>query len=333
MPKVSLVVPAYNAEKYISKCLQSILGQSEREIQIIVINDGSVDRTKEIVESFMEKDTRICLHNQKNRGLVYSRKQGIDLAEANYVMFVDADDWIAENAVEELYKAIIEDTVDIMIPGIIYAFDKTREVHRIEDKIYRDMEYFDALMQETVPHNIASCLYKKSVFAHVPWEQCEALSMGEDLVLNILIASRGVCAETVSREYYYYYQNASSMSHVDYDKIVKIYTSLDVIKAYLEQSELLENYKPQMEFLYYLHGIHYHGIMPFQRNYQVRKRLAARWRETGIDIYHNPCYLEFARKQPFSKKLFMLAYRYSFHLNYFLGSIAMPVFSRYKGRK
>ena len=157
--------------------------------------------------------------------------------------------------------------------------------------------------------------------------------MGEDLALSILLTSRGVRAVTLDRELYYYYQNPHSMSHFSYDKIVKIYDALDAIKAYLEQRQMLAKYRQQMDFLYYLHGIHYHGIMPFQRNYRLRRELKKRWQEQKIDIYRNPCYQEFVVRQPLEKKIFMKAYRYSFHLNYILGALIMPVFNRIKKRQ
>lgn len=256
----------------------------------------------------------------------------MEVSKAEYLLFVDADDWIAEYTVEELYEIAQRDCVDLVVPGMIYAFDKKEEHHRLERNYYSGMQFLEALLEERVPHNTASCLYKKSVFVDIPWEQCEKLFMGDDLVLSIFVASHGISAETLNREYYYYYQNADSMTHVAYEKIVKIYDALEVIRLYLQKQGLADKYQQQIDFLFYLHGIHYHGIMPFQRNLGVRKQLALRWKSLGINIYENPCYQDFVKRQPLSKRIFMKSYQYSFYLNYVLGVIIMPVFNCLKGR-
>ena len=97
MIKVSVVVSVYNGEKYIEKCIKSILRQSYKNIELIVVNDGSIDKTKKILDKYKES---IVVINKNNTGVSDSRNRGIDKATGEYIMFCDADDWLDKKAVE-----------------------------------------------------------------------------------------------------------------------------------------------------------------------------------------------------------------------------------------
>ena len=102
MKDISIIVPIYNAEKYISKCLDSIINQTKKELEIILINDGSTDRTEEIIKKYQDK--RIRYFKNKNQGIGKTRNFGIDKAKGKYLLFLDSDDFLVENACELLYK-------------------------------------------------------------------------------------------------------------------------------------------------------------------------------------------------------------------------------------
>ena len=110
--KVSVIVPAYNVECYLEKCIDSLLAQSLQEIEIICINDGSTDHTREIIEGKAEKDARITVIHQENQGLSAVRNRGIELARGKYVVFLDSDDWLEENALFNLYSVAESDNLD-----------------------------------------------------------------------------------------------------------------------------------------------------------------------------------------------------------------------------
>ena len=92
--KISIVIPTYNSEKYIARCLDSVLAQEERDFEAIVVNDGSKDKTAVLVEEYVKKDKRIILINQENGGVSKARNTGLDRAQGEYIFFVDSDDWI-----------------------------------------------------------------------------------------------------------------------------------------------------------------------------------------------------------------------------------------------
>lgn len=121
MIQISIVVLAYNVEKYIKRCINYILKQNCKDIELIIINDGSTDKTRDIIESF-SKINKIKIINKENSGVNSCRKLGLDLANGNYILFVDAADWIEENSIEIL-KKISSDKSDVIIFNSKIAFD------------------------------------------------------------------------------------------------------------------------------------------------------------------------------------------------------------------
>ena len=106
MPKISVIIPVYNTEKYLSECLNSVLAQTLSDIEIICINDGSTDDSAKILSEYLERDNRIKIINQKNSGVVVARNNGITQATADLIYPLDSDDIIAPNALEEMYSVI-----------------------------------------------------------------------------------------------------------------------------------------------------------------------------------------------------------------------------------
>ena len=101
-PKISIVIPVYNVEKYVSKCLQSVVNQTYRNLEIIIVNDGSTDNSVEIVKKYKKIDQRIKLINKENGGLSSARNAGISLVTGQYVTFIASDDWISSNYTDEM---------------------------------------------------------------------------------------------------------------------------------------------------------------------------------------------------------------------------------------
>src|SRR5699024_6485655 len=107
-PLISVIVPCYNVEEYLPKCVESILNQTYRNLEIFLVNDGSLDRSGEICDEYVVKDTRIKVIHKENGGLSDARNVALDIMTGEYVTFVDSDDYVAEDYVEYLYKLIEE---------------------------------------------------------------------------------------------------------------------------------------------------------------------------------------------------------------------------------
>ena len=131
LQKISIIIPVYNLEDYIAKCLDSIINQSYKNIEIIIVNDGSTDKSAEIFESYSKIDSRIKIFYQHNQGPSTARNTGLDVATGEYISFIDGDDWIEPDMIEMLYKNSRLYNADISVCNINYV---DREGNSIIDK-------------------------------------------------------------------------------------------------------------------------------------------------------------------------------------------------------
>ena len=166
---VSIIVPVYNVEKYLSKCIEILINQTYTNIEILLINDGSTDNSKKICEQFKEKDSRIKLINKENGGLSDARNKGLQEAIGKYIAFVDSDDYVEKNYIETLYSLITKFNSEIAIADfrVIKGAKKIKEDETkeycitpekaIEEMLYSDFYYISA----------CSKLYKKELFENV----------------------------------------------------------------------------------------------------------------------------------------------------------------------
>lgn len=133
MDKVSIIVPIYNVEGYLSKCLDSIIRQTYSNIEIILVNDGSTDNCLEICNNYKKKDRRIVVIDKENGGLSEARNTGIEISTGKYIMFIDSDDWISINMVEKLYDLIYEANACIAQCDFIRVYDE-KQINTSKEK-------------------------------------------------------------------------------------------------------------------------------------------------------------------------------------------------------
>ena len=124
---VSIVIPVYNVEEYIEKCIISVLNQTYKNIEIIIVNDGSIDKSEEKIQKFVKEDKRIKYIIKENGGLSSARNKGIETATGDYICFIDSDDWVAGNYIECLLSRIEQDKSDISICNIKYVYQDNFE--------------------------------------------------------------------------------------------------------------------------------------------------------------------------------------------------------------
>ena len=190
--KITVIVPVYNVENYLNKCLDSIITQTYKNIEIIVVNDGSTDASGEICKEFAEIDHRIIYIEQENAGLSAVRNTGLEIMSGDYVTFVDSDDWIEQDYLETLYKKIVEYQADIAV-GNYYSFNESEGMfyfHILGDsyyeKVYDNVSIFENLYdsQEMKSFALISAwgkLYKAGLFEHLRFDIGK---LGEDGYLN-----------------------------------------------------------------------------------------------------------------------------------------------------
>ena len=208
--KVSIIVPVYNTEKYICKCLESLIAQTLKEIEIICVNDGSTDNSLKILNYYQNKDLRIKIVNQKNSGPGKSRNTGIKIAKGDFIGFVDGDDWVDKNYFEKLYNAAIKYNCEISA-GDFYRQGKILKTKKLN---YKYMKAFytptEKINQAFIPkHNyVWNKIYKREKLLSMPFpENCYY----EDMrwLIKIIYNLNGFV--TVPNTFYYYRKNQGSI--------------------------------------------------------------------------------------------------------------------------
>ena len=127
MDLVSVIVPAYNIQNYIRRCVDSIRNQTYSELEILLIDDGSTDDTGELCDEFAQQDERITVYHKKNGGLSSARNYGIERAHGTYLSFIDADDWVKRDFIEVLYQNIKRANAELSIVGYSLICDNCKE--------------------------------------------------------------------------------------------------------------------------------------------------------------------------------------------------------------
>lgn len=184
MNTVSIIVPIYNAEKYIRRCIFSLLNQTHKEIEIILINDGSIDRTGEICDDYAQRYTNIHTYHQKNAGPSSARNLGICHATGTYIQFVDADDTIKAQMTEKLVSAM-DTGIDLAICGFEttkHTFAPTQTGLFPHQAIF---EHIGELYSGIILPSLCNKMYRKSIIENYNIELLQTCSFGEDLLFNL----------------------------------------------------------------------------------------------------------------------------------------------------
>lgn len=257
MPKVSVIIPIYNVENYVEKCIKSLISQSLTDLEIILVDDGSTDSSSVICDKYSILDSRIVVIHKKNGGLVSARKTGLKIAKGDYIGFVDGDDYIDERMYEDLLSYISKNGADVVNSGFLIdeSSIQIKNVDTADGSLITEniKKYIlDVSSRQLVPPSIWAKLYKRDViikcYNNVPDEQ----SYGEDLVCLLTCLCEGIKIKTIERAYYHYITRVDSISnsrsYCDFykesslllyvEKILKQYELFDELKVYLEENML-----------------------------------------------------------------------------------------------
>lgn len=223
---ITIVVPVYNSQNYLEKCIDSIVGQSYSELEIILVDDGSTDDSPTICDRYMQKDQRIKVIHKENGGLVSSRKAGVKEANGQYIVYVDGDDWIEKDRISRLVCNIIEQKADMVyMSGHIKEFDGYTTIVKedVVETVYTGKQIVDSLFSLIVDTNkcfkykILCTLWgwaiKKELLQEKQMFVDDRLLMGEDYtcVWLCLLGSESV---SIIKEFgYHYRQHSASITH------------------------------------------------------------------------------------------------------------------------
>ena len=209
---VSIIVPIYNTQKYLDQCVTSILSQTYRNLQIILVDDGSPDNCGKICDEYAKKDSRIKVIHKQNGGLSDARNVAIDIAKGEYIAFVDSDDCVAKNIYEVLYKNLKENKADISIANY-YRFENEEEIVEAsqEEKVtvYNRDEMFEHMYDDYLLTVVAwNKLYNKKLFSKLRYPKNKVI---EDAAIIHYLIDQSTNIVMTNLQLYYYYQRENSI--------------------------------------------------------------------------------------------------------------------------
>ena len=228
---ISVVVPIYMIDRYLGICVESLLNQTYRNLEIILVDDGSKDRCSEICDLYASKDSRIKVIHKENGGLVSARKAGVLAATGRYIGFVDGDDWVGPGFYQSLYNAIIQNDCDVAIAGFCRdLFNQTKSIYNTISSGYYEGKALKEVFQKMISygdfyrHGLSTYhwnkLFKREVVLKRQLEISDDVSIGEDAVVvyATLLDCKRICITDNCA--YHYRQREDSMlkSSVDFEK-------------------------------------------------------------------------------------------------------------------
>ena len=215
MDLISAIVPVYNVEKYLYRCVDSILKQTYENFELILIDDGSPDNCSQMCDELSEKDSRIKVIHQENQGLSAARNSGIKIAKGNYLTFIDSDDWISNTMFEDLINLIKEKNADISICNFIVTDGNAiyKKNTKAEEKLYSKDEFMKIILRvnsNRCIHYAWGKLYKKDVIEKNEHYPVGMLNEDVEGMFKAVLKSEKI-AET-NKIGYFYYENSESIS-------------------------------------------------------------------------------------------------------------------------
>ncbi|MBS3203739.1 glycosyltransferase family 2 protein [Turicibacter bilis] len=289
MVNISVIVAAYNVEKYIGRCIESLIGQTFLNIEIIIVNDGSNDRTYKIINNYIEKDCRIRLVNQENRGLIEARKSGFRIATGEYILFVDGDDWLELNALEKLYNKTINKKIDIILFNGYISYDDRKEKNYTFniDQIEKIKQCpIKELFLDNVLPGIVYKLIRKGFMVENNVSFPSNISYAEDMALTASLFLNNPNLAFVGDHLYNYYQHTESITKINNHRVLEINAALKFIDEQLKESNKDLIYIKEFEFLIFRH-LFLGKILRVDENYNAKKDVYKQYKKWKIDVHKN----------------------------------------------
>lgn len=239
MPFVSLIIPVYNAEKYLRRCLNSAMEQTWKDMEVIVVNDGSTDSSLEICREYEQMDSRFRIINKENTGVSDSRNQAIAAARGEYLQFMDSDDWLTPDATEILVQTAVNHNCDLVIADF-YRVDKavfTEKQHIRERGLLTREQFAEYMMQDPADYYYGvlwNKLYRRKIITDHDLHMDANLRWCEDFLFNLRFIRHAERFAAVQAPIYYYMKRKGSLVSTDWKKANTVLLKFHLLKEYKE---------------------------------------------------------------------------------------------------
>lgn len=285
-PKVSIIVPVYNVEKYLDRCMQTLLNQILKDIEIIMVDDGSSDNSPLMCDIYAQNDVRVKVVHKKNEGLGYARNTGLKMATGEYVAFIDSDDFTTIEAYDQLYKKAKETNADVVYAGFKYqnadgTIDKCFLLDRVFEGSGDITEFLSSMIFDTKPRektiwmSVWNGLYKRELLEkNKICFKSERDYLSEDIVFHaelIPLCKKIIC---IPKTFYNYCYNGTSLTRkFNIEKIESNFRLYEVLTSTVEKYHLSEiQWKISLFLLGYTRGIILRGIIMSDMTFSEKRK-------------------------------------------------------------
>ena len=244
MPKVSVVVPIYNVEKYLEKCVNSLLAQTLEDIEIILVNDGSTDNSGNLAKEFANQNPdKVKYYEKENGGLADARNFGMQYAQGEYIAFLDSDDYIDKDAYQEMYKKAVEENSDFVECDFIWEYPKKSKIDQ--------REYFFGKKEMLINIRVVAWnkLIKREIITSHNLEFPKGLRY-EDVEFTYKLVPYLNRTSYVDKPFVHYIQRDNSISNNQNERNAEIFTVLDNVLQYYRENKFYNEYCEELEYIY-----------------------------------------------------------------------------------
>ncbi|PMC81597.1 glycosyl transferase family 2 [Anaerococcus hydrogenalis] len=312
--KISVIVPIYKVEKYLDRCVKSLINQTYKNVEIILVDDGSPDNCPEMCDDYAIKDSRIKVIHKENGGLSDARNVGIEKSTGSYIAFVDSDDWVKKIFIEELYNNIKKENADISIIGYTLIWDSGKKITYGDNNDYFVYNQEDAikelLKQKKFQCMVCQKMYKREIFNEIKFPVGEIY---EDVAVSLPTFLKANKVVFSGKPMYFYYQREDSIVNEKFNENKLFF--LDCCKEIIDYSNNHNKIFDKEAYNFYLRALLMLVLQLYSdvrtRNSEICKQLEKEVRKNKKHIFVNP-YIDFKKRIA----LFMILVRFPRRLLY-----------------
>ena len=312
--KISVIIPVYNVENYLKKCLDSVISQTYRNIEIILIDDGSTDTSGKICDEYAKFDSRIVVIHQENKGIGYVRNVGLDKATGVYIAFIDSDDYVEQNMLLNLYNSLKKYDSDIAVCSV-WRIEKNGIKERWIDSfeknvIFRDSNLFYLFLQRKFGFMLWNKLFRAKFFYNIRFRN---KMTAEDLEVLIQIFAKAQSVVYISTPLYYYVKRKDSLTETCKQKVDNKFND------YFESQKFMFDFlkKNRIDALEYFTDHYIKELLGMHQEIIFNNNFSSLKTRIENEIHDNFDVLEKYNKLKFSKKLkfkLMAKFKYLYYL-------------------
>ncbi|MBQ7137086.1 MAG: glycosyltransferase [Bacilli bacterium] len=302
MRGISVIVPVYNSEEYLEKCLKSLVNQTLKDIEVIIINDGSTDGSQSIIDNFESVYPKIIksYNMKKNSGLGFVRNFGISKATKEYVAFVDSDDYVDEDMFEIMYNKATEDKSEIVECDFIWEFPNKNNID--------SGSFYDNVKDMLIKVRVMACnkIYNISWLKKVNPQFAVGLKY-EDVLFTYQYVPYVKKVSFVKEPFYHYVQRSNSLANYQTKRVADMYEILSQVLSFYKDKKIYNKYKTELEYLFirYLLGSSYKRACKIKNNRDKKEVLNKGWKFLN-DTFPNWKKNKYLNKSGLKNKYFKL---------------------------